>query len=461
MKVDQKHVHCIGIGGIGVSALAELLLKKGYSVSGSDVKNNAQIDYLKQLGASVAIGHQASHVDGADWVIYSSAVCEDNPEYLAAKKRHLPLISRGAALAQLLESEQVISISGTHGKTTTTALMAYVLKQAGLEPSYVVGGIMQGDTSPAHIAEANGGYFVAEVDESDASFLYMQSLYAVITNIDVDHLEAYDGDFQRLQQGFLDYLAKVSPQGAAIVCVDDPVVAALLPKMPCRVITYGFSEKAQVRASHYQAQGLMSCFDLHLPNGECLPAALSLSGRHNVLNALASIAVAYELRLSMQQVSASLKHFPGVARRFHCHGNMSLPSGTALVVEDYGHHPAEIKVTLDAARSSFPDKRIVMVFQPHRYTRTRDLYQAFVSVLSEADELFLLDIYAASEAPIDGISSQQLAEDIFAKIARLPAHVSDLQSLPQMLYQQLQNADMLILQGAGSVGSIANDLLLL
>lgn len=460
LKDRSKHVHCIGIGGIGVSALAELLFLKGFSVSGSDLKDNAQTRHLAQVGVPVDKQHDAANIADADCVIYSSAVSKDNPEYIAASAKGLPLLSRGQALAELINSDKVISIAGTHGKTTTTALTAHVLTQAGFDPSYAIGGVINGQSSPAHVGQGDPHYFVAEADESDASFLYLQPLYAVVTNIDADHLEAYGGDFKQLKRSFLDHLAKVPAEGAAIICIDDPVVAELLPQISCRVITYGFSAQADVRAVDYQQQGLLSCFKLVIGDQTPLAVSLSLSGRHNVQNALAAIALANEVGAPINKVSESLAHFSGVQRRFQLHGNMKLVSGEAIVIEDYGHHPEEIRVTIDAARSAYPDRRVVIVFQPHRYTRTRDLYQDFVTVLGEADQLFLLDIYAASEEPIDGINSEQLANDIFVKSARLPTHVTDLRNLPRMLHQQLQGTDMLILQGAGSVGSIADDLVL-
>lgn len=454
-----KHVHCIGIGGIGVSALAELLLKKGFSVSGSDLQTNAQTEHLAKLGIAISTPHNAKNVENADWVVYSSAISENNPEYVAAKAKNLPLLSRGKALAEFIEPYKVIAVSGTHGKTTTTALTAYLLTQLGFDPSYAIGGIMCGDASPAHLGCDDSPYFVVEADESDATFLHIQPFYAIATNIDVDHLDAYGGDFNQLQESFIQFLEKVPAQGAAIVCIDDPIINALIPRIKSRLITCGFSQDADIRVSDYHQQGLMSCFQLHVRDAQPVSVSLSLSGQHNVQNALAAIAVAVELGASIDDIVAALPHFPGVERRFRCHGQMNLAQGTATVIEDYGHHPSEIKVTIETAKLAWPDKRVVLVFQPHRYTRTRDLYKEFVSVLSEADELFLLDVYAASEEPIDGINSQQLADDIYAKTAKVP-HLTNLQSLPKMLHQQLRNSDTLILQGAGSVGSIADDLFL-
>ena len=401
MLDDQiKHVHCIGIGGIGVSALAELLLAQGCKVSGSDIKTNQNTERLKRLGAKIYIGHQAQNVADVEGVIYSSAITSLNPEYKEAEKRKIHLMSRGEALASFVNHYQPITIAGTHGKTTTTGLVSHILCHAGLDPSYVVGGILKDQSSPVRLGK--GKYCVVEVDESDASFLFMQPVFSVVTNVDADHLETYGGDFSALQRCFLDYLATIPAHGMAVLCVDDPVVRHMIAKIKCHIKTYGFSEQADVRAYYFRQSGMMSLFNVHLAKKDIsFPVTLSLPGQHNVENALAAIGIALELGVSVELIQAALATFPGVDRRFQGHGQMSVASGKAMVIEDYGHHPREIKATLDAAKMAWPQRRIVLVFQPHRYSRTRDLYREFIDVLKNADKLYLLDVYSAGEDPLE------------------------------------------------------------
>lgn len=455
----KKHIHCIGIGGIGVSALAEMLLAQGYCVSGSDISVSANTKRLQLLGIHVAIGHRAENINGADSIIYSSAIARTNPEWIAAEQQKIALLSRGAALANFANSQQPISIAGTHGKTTTTSLIAHVLTSAGLDPSYAIGGIPNDKSSPVQLGR--GKYFVVEVDESDASFLYMRSFYSVITNIDADHLEAYGNDFSNLRDSFLQFLEKTPAEGGAYLCVDDPVTRELMPFLKCPVTTYGFHEQAQVRGLDYHQVGMVSQFNVFFSDdNERISVKLNIPGVHNAQNALAAIALAKSLGVSPEKIQRALTTFPGVGRRFHGHGEMPLPQGgSATIIEDYGHHPREIKVTVDAAKAVWPERKVVLVFQPHRYTRTRDLYAEFVDVLSRVDKLFLLDVYAAGEEPLENVNSVQLLKDVAKHTCTEPVYVSDLALLPEILLAQLQQDDVVILQGAGNVGSIAKQLM--
>lgn len=459
LEHKKQHFHCIGIGGIGVSALAELLLAAGHEVSGSDISDSANTQRLQALGIPVMIGHRAENIVGADHIIYSSAIHGSNPEFVAAQQQKCSLVSRGRALADFVNTHyDGIAIAGTHGKTTTTSLVAHLLSVAGLDPSYAIGGILNNKNSPVQLG--SGRHFVAEVDESDASFLYMHPRYAIVTNIDADHLETYDGHFAKLKASFLQFLNGVSPEGIAYLCADDAVVQELLPQVTCPVLTYGFDASAMVRATEYCQRGLISEFNLSMP-GEAhpIPMQLNFPGQHNVQNALAAIALARQLGVSIEDIRTGLATFPGVGRRFHGHGSMRLAAGTATLIEDYGHHPREIKATLDAARRVWPQQRIVLVFQPHRYSRTRDLYAEFVDVLSQVDQLFLLDVYGAGEQPLPGVSSLTLLHDIAANARTAPVYVADLTELPSVLHHQLIDHDVVILQGAGNVGSAAKQLM--
>lgn len=452
-----KHIHCIGVGGIGVSALAEMLLSQGYQVTGSDLVENQQTRRLAELGARISIGHKAENITSPDWVVYSSAISLDNPELIASKKNNIPFMPRGELLAKLVNQYRVITVAGTHGKTTTTGLVAHLLTTANLDPSYVIGGILKNHASPVHLGK--GEYCIAEVDESDASFLYMQPQYAIITNIDADHLEAYNGSFFELQQSFVEYVSRIPSHGCAIVCIDDPVVRSLIPKFNCRVVTYGFSEQADIRACFFHQVGVSCEFSVRFrENNSCLQVRLNMPGQHNVLNALAAIALGKEVGVKDQEIVQAMTTFPGVGRRFHSHGQMKLDHGAALVFEDYGHHPREIKATIEAAKLAWPNRRIVLVFQPHRYTRTRDLYQDFIDVLKIADKLYLVDVYSAGEKPLENISSVKLAEEIAPLAKEKPEYIADIAELPVFLQGHLQDQDVVILQGAGSIGAVCKQL---
>ena len=452
MLDQKKHFHCIGIGGIGVSALAELLSAAGHRVTGSDIAASANTQRLEALGIAVAIGHRPENIAGADHIIYSSAINQNNPEFTAAKSQQLAMWSRGEALAQFVdEAFEGIAIAGTHGKTTTTSLVAHVLSYAGLDPSYAIGGILNNKNSPVQLGKSP--YFVAEVDESDASFLYMHPHYAIVTNIDADHLETYQGEFSELKQSFLRFIHGV--RGAQVyLCVDDPIIREILPQVTCSYLTYGFNEEAQLRALNYKQVGLVSEFDIHI-NQSRYSMRLNMPGWHNVQNALAAIAIGRQLGISMELIHDALACFPGVGRRFHGHGQMRLRAGQALILEDYGHHPREISATLKAARQVWPERRIVLVFQPHRYSRTRDLYAEFIEVLAQADQLYLLDIYSAGESPLANINSLSILHAVADAAKKAPVYVPDMALLPAMLREELCDQDVVILQGAGNIGSVA------
>jgi len=450
-----KHVHCMGVGGIGVSAIAEILLRKGYQVSGSDIAENKNIARLQNLGAHIVLGHCESNIEDADLAVYSSAISKDNPEFIAAQNAGIPLFQRGQMLAELMQTYTGIAVAGTHGKTTTTGMIAHALLKGGMDPSFAVGGILNNIDSPVHIGK--GKYFVAEADESDASLLFMNPNIIIVTNIDADHLETYGGKFDQLKKTFIQFLAKLSEKaGVAILCIDDPHVRDLIPFVKCKTITYGFDASADFSAHGFSQQGMQSHFTVKRPNGLSeLSITLNMPGKHNVQNALATVVVAHCANVKDHLLLESLAQFPGVGRRFQCHGEIAVHDGRALVIEDYGHHPNEVKATLSAAHEAWPDRRIVVVFQPHRYTRTRDLMREFSEVLSEADILVLLEIYSAGEKPIPGVSGEVLCQDIENLASKKPIFVPDFKTLPTVLKNTLKNNDVVILQGAGSVGTMA------
>lgn len=453
-KQSIQTIHCMGIGGIGVSGIAEILLRKGYRVSGSDTSSGPIIARLKELGAQISQGHAADNVRQADLVVYSSAIAPDNPEFQAAKAAGIPVIPRGQCLAELMRAHCGVAIAGTHGKTTTTGLISQIFRFADKDPTYLMGGKIRDQDSSVHLGK--GEYFIAEADESDASFLYMSPNIVVITNIEADHLENYNGSFDRLKQSFLDFIQKLPEEGVAILGIDDPVIRELLPQISHRILTFGFSQDADVRALNFEPQGLQGHFRVERSDGlPSLSVPLNLPGRHNVLNALAAIAVASEAGLDDVPLLKALSEFPGVGRRFHAHGEIAVQGGKALLIDDYGHHPSAIAATLAVARQAWPDRRIVLVFQPHRYSRTRDLLQDFVDVLSTTDVLVLLDVYAANEQPTPDSNGQRLCEVIVEKGKITPTFVSEIEELPTVLEDVLQADDIVILQGAGSIGTMA------
>lgn len=450
-----KHIHCMGIGGVGVSGIAEILLQKGYKITGSDITMSPALERLRQLGAEIIIGHKAKNVATADAVIFSSAINKNNPEFMFAKTRNIPVVQRGKILAELMQATTGIAVAGTHGKTTTSCLLAHCFLQNAVDVTYVVGGVINQHEGTAHLGTSD--YFIAEADESDASFLYLQPKYAIVTNIEADHLEAYQGSFNKLKKAFIDFLNNLPKNGVAILCIDDAVVRDILPMLICRTITYGFSEDAAVRAHSFQQQGLHSMAEVVRYNRtQPLTLKLNLPGRHNMLNALSIIALATALKLPDDGLLNALQNFPGVLRRFYAHGEISVSGGKALLFEDYGHHPSEIKVTLEAAREAWPNRRIVLVFQPHRYTRTKFLMQDFAQTLRQSDLLFLLDVYSAGENKIDGADSVIL-QRLIAEYGEIkPILVPKLDDLPPKLKKWLKADDVVIFQGAGSIGPYAH-----
>ncbi|MGF1546318.1 MAG: UDP-N-acetylmuramate--L-alanine ligase [Thiotrichales bacterium] len=450
-------LHFVGIGGSGMGGIAEVFLNLGYQVSGSDLAENSVTRRLQELGATVVQTHAADHVDGASVVVVSSAIDERNPEIRAARAARIPVIPRAEMLAELMRFREGIAIAGTHGKTTTTSLVASILAEGGLDPTFVIGGRL--NSTASHSRLGNGRYLVAEADESDASFLYLQPILAVVTNIDADHLATYDGDMGRLKQVFVDFLHHLPFYGLAILCVDDPGVREILPQVTRPVITYAIDYPADVRAEGIEYAGLGSKFRVAIAERESvLEVELNIPGRHNVLNALAAIAIAVQVGLSDLVIQRALRQFGGVGRRFQVYGDFALAVGTITLVDDYGHHPTEVAATLAALRQVWPTRRCVMVFQPHRYTRTRDLFDEFVEVLVAADVLVLLDVYAASEQPIAGIDSQALAAAIAARGSIEPINVADPRALLAVLTRLLHDGDVVLTQGAGNVGALAAEL---
>lgn len=448
-----QHIHFIGIGGSGMSGIAELLFNLGFKVTGSDMVENAGVQRLSSLGIEVFIGHEASHISGADVVVVSTAVNELNPEIIEARSHRLPVVRRAEMLAELMRFRYGIAVAGTHGKTTTTSLTASLLAEAGLDPTFVIGGKLNSAGTNAALGE--GKYLVAEADESDASFLFLQPMIAVVTNIDADHMSTYQGDFEQLKQTFSEFLQHLPFYGLSVMCIDDDVVRELVQSVSRPVRTYGISEDADVRATNISQDKTQTRFDVEFANGEVWKdLLLNLPGRHNVQNALAAISVATELGVDKEPVARALKEFKGIGRRFQVYGQLSLTQGEALLVDDYGHHPAEIQATLQALRAGWPQRRSIVVFQPHRYSRTRDLFDDFVKVLATTDVLILLSVYPAGEAPIPNADSHSLIQAI-----RLLGHqqailAEDINEVPELLDKVGKQDDVLITMGAGSVGQV-------
>lgn len=450
-------VHFVGIGGSGMSGIAEVLVNQGFKVSGSDVSPSAVTRRLAGFGAQIFNGHDASNVDGADVLVVSSAIDDENPEVVRARELRIPVVPRAEMLAELMRFRRGIAIAGTHGKTTTTSLTASLLAEAGLDPTSVVGGLLNAWGSNARLG--SGEYLVAEADESDGSFLLLQPVIALITNIDRDHLESYDNSFENLRRAFLEFLHHLPFYGAAVLCIDDQEVADLLPSVTRALVTFGLSEAADVRGSNLRQQGRDMHFDLKLPDRDDLvPVSLNLPGVHNVRNALGAIAIAWELGLDVQKICPALTQFEGVGRRFAPVGTFDCQDGHFEVIEDYGHHPSELEATMQAARDGWPQSRLVVVFQPHRFTRTRDLFDEFSEVLGAADAVVMTDIYPAGEEAIDGIHSGALCQSIRARGRVNPVLVSDVNELPEELPAMLEAGDLVLLLGAGSIGQVASAL---
>jgi UDP-N-acetylmuramate--alanine ligase len=457
MKHAVRHIHFVGIGGSGMSGIAEVLLNLGYSVSGSDAAESAATRRLAQLGAKVWRGHAAEHIAGADAIVVSTAVKPDNPEVIAARVARIPVVPRAVMLAELMRLKQGIAIAGTHGKTTTTSLVASVLAAGGLDPTFVIGGRLNSVGANARLG--TGDYIVVEADESDASFLNLMPVIAVVTNIDNDHMETYGHDFARLKQAFVEFLSRLPFYGTAVLCIDDAHVREILPFVSKRVVTYGFAPEAQVRATDVQACGTAMRFKALREGAPALDVTLNLPGRHNVSNALAAIAVATELDLPDAPIRDALASFTGVGRRFARHGEVPIDGGTFTLIDDYGHHPVEMAATLAAARGAFPGRRIVLAFQPHRYTRTRDCFEDFVKVLSTVDVLLLADVYPASEAPIVAADGRSLARAIRVAGRVEPVFVESIDDMPAAIRAAAQPGDVVITMGAGSIGGVPARLL--
>ncbi len=449
-------IHFVGIGGVGMSGIAEVMLTLGYKVSGSDQNESAATRRLVSMGAKVMRGHAASNIEDVDCVVVSSAIKADNPELQQAHAQQIPVVPRAEMLAELMRFKRGIAIAGTHGKTTTTSLTASVLFEGNLDPTFVIGGQLLSAGANAKLGTSQ--WLVAEADESDGSFLRLNPLIAVVTNIDADHLENYGGDFERVKAAFSEFLHRLPFYGLAILCIDDPLVAELAKQTPRHTIRYGLSEQADVRASDVvQDSGAMQ-FKLHLPDGSEQAVTLNLPGQHNVLNALAAAAVGWQLGVSSEAIASALKKFQGIGRRFNIKGELDFGNGKALVVDDYGHHPRELEAVFAAARGGWPDKRLVVAFQPHRYSRTRDLFDDFVSVLSTCDAVVLTEVYAAGEAAINGADSKSLARAIRARGRIDPVVVSNARELAAVLPDVLHEGDLLLMMGAGDIGAIANDI---
>ncbi len=452
-----QRVHFVGIAGAGMSGIAEVLVEQGFEVSGSDIVDNQVTSRLRKLGATIFQGHDASQVEGANVLVVSSAVSPDNSEVVAARELRIPIVPRAEMLAELMRFRRGIAVAGTHGKTTTTSLTTSLLAQAGMDPTFVIGGLLNAWGSNARLGK--GEYLVAEADESDGSFLLLQPVVALITNIDRDHLEAYDNSFDNLKKAFLEFLHHLPFYGVAVLCLDDENTANLIPSVSRAVVTYGLSEGADIRGSDVQQQGRMMHFNVHLPNeSRALPVSLNLPGVHNVRNALGAIAIAWELGIDIASVLDILTDFEGIGRRFAEVGHFEIGTGRVLVVEDYGHHPTELTATITAARSGWPEKRIVAVFQPHRYSRTGALFDEFSQALAESDMVILTDIYPAGEEAVDGVDSGALCQSIRARGRMNPVLISDVFDLPRELPAMLEDGDLVLLLGAGNIGQVAQEI---
>ncbi len=446
----------VGIGGAGMGGIAEVLLNEGYQVAGSDIQAGAMTQRLTALGADIAIGHKAENVEDANVVVVSSAINEANPEIQFARKQRIPIIRRAEMLAELMRFRHGIAVAGTHGKTTTTSLIATIFGEAETDPTFVIGGLLNSAGTNARLGKSR--YLIAEADESDASFLHLQPMMSVVTNIEADHMDTYDGDFSKMTDTYIEFLHNLPFYGQSVVCGDDPVIRDLLPRIGRSVLTYGFNDDNDVRATNIQYQFGRTTFDVIRPGREPLAIELKLSGAHNVLNALAAITVATEEDIEDSAICRALSTFGGIGRRFEVLGEFSTSVGGVTLVDDYGHHPTEVAATIAAARNNWPSQRLVMVYQPHRFSRTRDLYEDFVEVLSQVDCLLLLDVYAASEQPIEGADSRALARSIRARGQLEPVYVGSHEELPSILANQLQNGDIVMTQGAGNIGQLAKKL---
>lgn len=452
-----KRIHFVGIGGVGMSGIAEVLLNLGYEVSGSDIAENATTQRLMISGAMIKLGHAAEHIIGSDVVVTSTAVHDDNPEVIQARELRIPVVPRAEMLAELMRFRFGIAVAGTHGKTTTTSLVASILAEGGLDPTFVIGGRLNSAGSNARLGE--GRYLVAEADESDASFMHLQPMMSVVTNIDADHMETYGGDFQKLRQTFIEFLHHLPFYGLAIVCIEDAEVRNILSEVIRPVVTYGLSDEADIWASDITQTEFSTHFKVS--RQDCpgwLDITLNMPGQHNVLNALAGIAVAHEVGVADAAIVSALLSFQGIGRRFQSYGEIETSHGKVLHIDDYGHHPREVAATLKAIRDGWPGKRLVLAFQPHRYSRTRDLFEDFAMVLSDVDVLVLLEVYPAGEEPIAGADGRSLSRAIRLRGQVEPVFVENIEQLPETLSGVLHDGDLLLTLGAGSIGAMASQL---
>lgn len=452
-----KHVHFVGIGGSGMGGIAEVLVNLGYQVYGSDIQKNAITQRLSKLGATIYTQHNVSNVRDADVVVMSSAVGNDNPEIIAARERRIPVVPRAEMLAELMRFRYGIAVSGTHGKTTTTSLIASILAHADLDPTFIIGGRV--NSFGSHSKLGTGQYLVAEADESDSSFLYLQPIMSVVTNIDSDHLSAYGGDFNTLQDAFLQFIHHLPFYGIAVLCVDDETVNRLLPKISRPYITYGFSDDADYRITEVEKSGTQTKFSLTCPGKQSsVRFVLNLLGVHNVLNAVAAAIIALQLDVKESCIQSAFEHFEGIARRFQIYSDICINSKRVQLIDDYGHHPAEIAATMTAVRDAWPERRLIVLFQPHRYSRTRDLFDDFVRVLNEADALMLCEVYAANEDPIAGADSLALSRALRTRGKLDPILVKDFSEIQATLEHVVKEQDVLLTLGAGSIGGVAQHL---
>ncbi|MCZ6501780.1 MAG: UDP-N-acetylmuramate--L-alanine ligase [Gammaproteobacteria bacterium] len=449
-----KRIHFVGIGGAGMCGIAEVLLNQGYQISGSDVVKSAVTDRLKALGVKVSIGHDESNVDGVDVVVTSSAITGKNSEVICAHEKRIPVVRRAEMLGELMRYRHGIAVAGTHGKTTTTSLIASILAQAGLDPTFIIGGLLNSAESNARLGASR--YLVAEADESDASFLHLQPMVAVLTNIDRDHLSYYEGSFEKLQHAFMEFVHNLPFYGLLVACIDDPVINSLLPQVKRSIMTYGFDSSADVFAYNVQQSGTTSTFQVSRKGyKEDIGITFNLPGRHNILNALAAIAIASDEGISNEDIEKGLENFQGVGRRFEVHGRFSVSDGSFLLVDDYGHHPSEVKATIDAVRNGWPGNRLVMVYQPHRYTRTFELFDQFVEVLASVDHLILTEVYSAGEEKIPGATGMDLYQKLLSGGQVKVEFVDHTFDVPVRLDEIVRADDVVLTQGAGETAGLA------
>jgi UDP-N-acetylmuramate--alanine ligase len=452
-----KHIHFVGIGGAGMGGIAEVLKNLGYEISGSDIKESAITQRLKSLGIDVSIGHAAKNIADTDVVVVTSAIDDNNDELLAARKNRIPIVRRAEMLAELMRFSQGIAIAGTHGKTTTTSLVASVLAEGGLDPTYVIGGLL--NSSGSHARLGSGKYIVAEADESDASFLHLYPIIAVITNIDADHLETYDGDFANLRHNFVEFLHQLPFYGLAILCIDDEGVRKILPEVTKPIVTYGIDFEADYNAELLRQENARTWFKVSRKDKkDWLEVELNLPGKHNLLNALASIAVAHELGVSDEHIVNALRHFQGISRRCHVRGDIKINNVTVTLIDDYAHHPTEIEATFEAIRGGWPNRRLVVIYQPHRFTRMRDLFEDFSQVLSQTDSLLIFDVYPAGEKHIAGADSRSLCRAIRLRGQVDPIFVEDKDTVKDVLESVVKENDLLLTLGAGDIGATSKNL---